>query len=116
MFYDCEYDPRLGANEADDFAHRGAEDDFGLSKIENTEISSCECVFFHNFAPISKADYPSFVVISGCAFGIVNICAVEILPLATTAASAARGVVEFDIVIIWASLGPGSHNSRQGAQ
>lgn len=40
MFYDCEYDPRLGANEADDFAHRGPEDDFGLSKIENTEISS----------------------------------------------------------------------------
>ncbi len=45
---------------------------------------------FSIFAPISKADYPSFVVISGCAFGIVNICAVEILPLATTTASAAR--------------------------
>jgi len=54
MFYDCEYDPRLGANEADDFAHRGAEDDFGLSKIENTEISSCECVLSTILRPFQK--------------------------------------------------------------
>ena len=54
MFYDCEYDPRLGANEADDFAHRGTEDDFGLSKIENQELSSCECVFFPILRPFQK--------------------------------------------------------------